>query len=428
MDFFTVLSILGFPVKQASGKFKEIKSSYNQPGWIESQKWKIFDFHYNNNGSYRNFVGKYPKSWDDVPVLDKSKFRDFGIGLLPDSKNATKYYNKRTSGSTGNPFSFNVDYLTHTLTWMLLSDRYNSAGITLNQLQARFYGTPLSFKSKMVEKSKDLLSNRVRFNTYNVSDDNLEKWIKIFSEKPFRYIYGYSHPIRMLAKYLAKKNIILKSICPTLVTCIVTSEMCSDDEQELIEKTFGVPVFNEYGSSEFGIIGFGANGKWILSDELIYTQILDDDGRDSQNSVPGNVTVTSLFCKGTPLIKYNIGDLATIVNSNEGRFLTDLQGRVEESAILPSGRKVAGDSVFFYVFKEFTKQCNIIKEYKVAQLSTTHFKIEIIAERDLDNRELAILRKLATGFLEPGVEININRVIVIERTRSGKFKQFSRQF
>ena len=335
---------------------------------------------------------------------------------------------RSTSGSTGNPFSFNIDYLTHTLTWMLLSDRYQSTGVTLNDLQARFYGSPFSLTSKWIEKAKDWLTNRIRFNTYDVSDANLENWVKLFTKKRFKYIYGYSHPIRMLAKYLAERDIRLTSVCPTLTSCIVTSEMCSLEEQHLIEQMFGVPVFNEYGSSEVGVIGFGRNGKWRLSDELVYTEILDDHGNTCKSGEVGNVTVTSLFCKGTPLIKYNIGDLASIETINKETCLTNLQGRIEESAILSSGKKVAGDSVFFYVFKEFTNHCTVVNEYKVVQLSPSGFQINISASRDLNRKEEEELRSIAISFLEPGVDIQIIRKDVLERTGMGKFKQFERRF
>lgn len=428
MNFFKVLNLLGFPVKEASVKFKEIKSATQQADWLEQQRWRIFDYHYNNNQAYRNFIGEYPASWEDVPVINKSIIREQGIPVIPDNNQYPKYYSKRTSGSTGNPFLFKTDYLTHTLTWYLLSDRYLSTGVSLNDLQARFYGIPLSLKSRLIERFKDRISNRYRFDTYNLSDENIEAWLKLFSSKRFKYIYGYSYPIITLSKYLAKKNLKLKTFCPGLTSCIVTSEMCSSEEQLLIEETFGVPVYNEYGSSEVGVIGFGRNNKWLLSDELVYTEIIDDAGKSCPNGVVGNVIITSLFNRGTPFVKYDIGDLAAIENFDNKRYLVNLQGRIEECAILKSGKKVAGDSVFYYVFKEFTSHCHKINEYTVNQLSPSVFEIKISVKEPLLDKEIENLKKTSLSFLEPDLEIRVIQQDLLERTPMGKFKRFTRKF
>ena len=58
------------------------------------------------------------------------------------------------------------------------------------------------------------------------------------------------------AKFLEHKNIILKSICPSLKACIVTSEMLFETDKTLMESQFGIPIINEYGAAELGLIAF----------------------------------------------------------------------------------------------------------------------------------------------------------------------------
>ena len=115
---------------------------------------------------------------------------------------------------------------------------------------------------------KDRLSNRVRFNTIDLSESVLESWLDAFRRRPFVYIYGYAYPLVTFAHFLDKKGLVLKVLLPTLQTVIVTSEMCSLEEMALMERVYGVPVYNEYGASEAGIVGFGRNGRWKLSNEL----------------------------------------------------------------------------------------------------------------------------------------------------------------
>ncbi|GAO28529.1 phenylacetate--CoA ligase family protein [Geofilum rubicundum] len=428
MDFFTLLGWTGFPVKEAAQKFKTFKQASQSPEWMERQKWEAFSFHYQGNTNYRKFIGDYPSTWNEIPVINKNTIREHAIGRVPDLNAYPKYYHRQTSGSTGKPFDYAIDYLSHALTWRLLEDRYHSAGVTFNDLQARFFGTPYSLVSKVTERLKDRLTHRIRFNTVDLSDDNMERWLSAFGKKPFVYIYGYAYPIVTFAKFLTQRGISLKTVAPRLKLCIVTSEMCSPEEQQMVEEVFGVPVYNEYGASEAGIVGFGRNNRWELSRELMLTEVLDDDNQPCANGVVGKVVLTPLFNMGTPLIRYEIGDMAAIDEADGVPYLTRLQGRIEEMAILESGKKVAGDTLFLYVFKEFTKHCSEVSEYKVIQTAPDRFVVNVVATRELTEEEVGRLKKLCVQALETSAKIEVVRKEVLDRTLMGKFKRFERQF
>jgi phenylacetate-CoA ligase len=64
--------------------------------------------------------------------------------------------------------------------------------------------------------------------------------------------------------------------------------------QLLIEETFGVPVYNEMARRRMVLL-VCRNNKWLLSDELVYTEIIDDAGKSCPNGAVGNVIITSLF-------------------------------------------------------------------------------------------------------------------------------------
>jgi len=428
MDFFTLLKLKGFPVVEAGQKFKTFKEASKSADWIERQKMNAFEFHYKRNTSYRRFVGKYPASWKDIPVINKDIIRQHDISLTPDRNAYGKYYFRQTSGSTGKPFNYALDYFSHALTWHLLSDRYNSVGVSFNDLQARFFGHPYSFKAKITEKIKDGLGNRIRFNTIDLSEENMERWLNTFSKNPFVYIYGYAYPLVAFAKYLKQKGMQLKSAAPLLKVCILTSEMCSIEEQHIVEEAFGVDVYNEYGASEAGIVGFGRNNRWELSRELMFTEILDENNEPCAKGAVGKVVLSPLHNTGTPLLRYEIGDMAAIDEDENGPYLTRLQGRMEEMAILKSGKKLAGDTLFLYVFKEFARYSTEVTEYKVVQTGLDSFEINIVASRDLSNEEVELLKKLSVHSLGVEVKIDVVRKKELDRTLMGKFKRFERQF
>src|SRR5690606_16127370 len=138
-------------------------------------------------------------------------------------------YINKTSGSSGDPFIFAKDYECHALTWAVIKNRFGWYGLDFNSSkQARFYGIPLNKKGYYIERFKDFLSSRFRFSVFDLSDTAFEGYIRKFKSTPFAYLNGYTSSIGQFAKYLERKNLVLKAICPTLKACVVTSEMLFD--------------------------------------------------------------------------------------------------------------------------------------------------------------------------------------------------------
>lgn len=424
VDFFTLLKLQGYPVKKALSNWKELQEIKNLGEWQKQQAWQMVQYHQANNRGYADFLKGRAGKWEEIPVLDKDAMRCFGINDPSNLVKGQKYYFASTSGSTGKPFRFAKDYLSHTLTWVAIAHSYGKVGVSLNDLQARFYGISSAFTAHRIERLKDLLGNRWRFPLLNLSDESLEEWIRLFSRRPYAYLYGYSYPIITFAQYLEKTGRTLKKRVPSLKACILTAEMCEPNERQLVEKALGVPVCNEYGTSEFGIVGFAREDYWELPNALLLVEILDDSGNVLPYGELGNITVTSLFCKGTPFIRYQTGDLGVMKEVNGHRVITQLFGRREAMAVLPSGKKTPGDTAFYYVFRDFTSRYTVLTEYKVVQKAVNQFEIKYTAPRDLDKNETDYLLDLCEQALEKGLEFHFIRHEELDRTRMGKFKRF----
>ncbi len=422
LNFNSLLKLRGFPISKARKIGKEIPSSEHLIEWQEGKKWEIFNFHFKHNPYYLSLNKEKPSLWKEIPILTKKELRIDTTFNKYDISN--RMYIRNTSGSTGNPFTYALDYTSHALTWLLIEDRYKKAEISLNNHQARFYGLPINFNEKWRERTKDLLSKRYRFSLMDLSDKALLKWIAIFNTHSFSYIYGYSFPITAFAKFLIKNNIALKNICPSLKSVIVTAEMCPTENEKIIEQAIGVPVWNEYGASEIGIIGFGKSNNWQISDELIYVEIVDDQGNTLPDGELGRIICTPLFNKGTPFIRYDVGDIGALKTTPNGKILTRLEGRREEFMILPSGKKLPGDTFFFYIMKDFAKKFPPISEYRIIQRDIDSFDILITSDKKLQDSYSLFLQKLIKQKIDDPININIMNVDNIERTRLGKFRRF----
>lgn len=424
MDFFQSLKLLGFPVEKAHREYLSVMNRDDIFAWQEQKKRQLADFHIKNNPFYRELTKDWDGVWEHLPIVTKQELHGNYLKKIPAiSKN--KLYISQTSGSSGQPFVFAKDRLTHTLIWLNVANHYFKTGVSLNDYQARFYGIPLNGSRFWKEKVKDFISHRKRFNVFNLNDDALQKWLNQFKRHSFRYLYGYTNSLLAFARYLIQNDIILKEICPTLKSCIVTAEVCTEKDKVLLETGFGVPVFNEYGASEVCVIGFGENGKWLVSDELVYLEVVDEQGKLLPDGHSGRLLCTLLHNKGTPIIRYEVGDIASIEHKGGRTYIKDLRGRLSDFVVLPSGKKVPG-LTFYYVVQEIIDKSSGIYEYKVVVNKNHEFDIQIVSEDELSNDLKNILKAAVEKYLEPGLAVKVTRVSNIDRTGSGKFKNFEK--
>ncbi|MFV5687383.1 phenylacetate--CoA ligase family protein [Flavobacterium sp. ZT3R25] len=423
------LQLNGFPMKEAKAELRKIValSEKEHEAFLENKKVEIVNFHLQNNPFYQELVGSNATNWDNLPVLNKRNLQKPLLKRLSNGYSSKNSYINKTSGSSGDPFIFAKDKYSHALTWASNIYRFGWYGIDFNSsYQARFYGIPMDFIGNKKERFKDFLSHRFRFPIFDLSDGVLEKILKKFQKKKFDYINGYTSSIVLFAKFLQKKNILLKDICPTLKVCMVTSEMLFEEDKILLEQQFGIPIVNEYGASELDLIAFqNPNGEWQVNSETLFVEILDENNQAVPNGTSGRIVITSLFNKAHPFIRYDIGDIGILDEKSTLKkpILKKLIGRTNDIALLPSGKKSPG-LTFYYVTKSIIEDDGNVKEFIIKQTKIDTFEIEYVSENELTATQIQKIEKAITIYLESGLKFSFSRKEKLERNENGKLKQF----
>lgn len=416
--FALILKLQGYNLKHAANELAEIQSMPKAEfaKWHQKKAWEIVKYHHQNNPFYRTLIGdSLPTSWLELPILNKKDYQHPLPELITNGYDLKDLYRSNTSGSSGHPFFFVKDKPAHALTWALVRSRYKSCGIGPGDLEARFYGIPLSGKAAKVEQLKDKLMNRVRFPVFDLSDEAYEVFLQRFKKHRFKYVYGYTNAIRHFSGYLLNKGIVLKDICPSLNVVLVTSEMCTPADKEVIEKACGVPVVIEYGASEVGIMGIDdKQGKMRLSEELLYLE----------TNEKGELLITSLFNKAFPFIRYNIGDVVTIEEDDKGKYISSIGGRSDDTVLLPGGKQAAGLTLY-YCSRDIMERSGVIKEMYITQTSLQDFKLFYIAEQDLTGEDKQVVQQAFDKYLQPGLQLEFIRTDKIRRKKNGKFQLFN---
>lgn len=421
----------GFKIKEAKTALAAIqnKKADEFEAYLHLQKQHILKYHLAHNAFYKSLAKNTNiEDWNSVPVLTKRDLQQPLRQRLSDGYTTEAVYVNKTSGSSGDPFIFAKDKWSHALTWAVIIDRFSWYSIDFNNSkQARFYGIPLDKKGYYKERLKDWFGHRFRFSVFDISDNAFKTCLKKFSTTSFTYINGYTSPIVQFAKYLNQNNILLTDVCPSLKVCIVTSEMLFDEDKKLMEKQFGVPVVNEYGASELDLIAFqNINNEWQLNSETLFVEILDDHNNVLPYGQEGRIVITSLYNKAHPFIRYDIGDIGVLSKKSTTKkpILERLIGRTNDIAKLPSGKKAAG-LTFYYITKSIIEDDGIVKEFIIEQFRKDLFKISYVSSAILSDKKIDTIKKEMENYLESGIDITFERCNALERSKSGKLKQFT---
>ncbi|MCK8481801.1 phenylacetate--CoA ligase family protein [Psychroserpens algicola] len=425
------LRLNGFPLEKAREELAAIqeKNDRDYDAHIHDKRQAIFQYHIEHNPYYKSLVktSSY-NDWNTIPVMTK---RDLQLPLndrLTKGFISKNVYVNKTSGSSGDPFIFAKDKYCHALTWAVIQNRFGWYDLDFNtSKQARFYGIPLDKKGYYKERLKDSLSKRYRFSVFDLSDAAFEKHLNKFKSTAFDYINGYTSPIVQFAKFLNRKQLNLKTICPTLKACVVTSEMLFHNDKLLMESSFGVPVINEYGASELDLIAFqNPDNDWQVNSETLFVEILDKDDNPLPYGEEGRVVITSLYNKAHPFIRYDIGDIGILSKQSTLRtpLLEKLVGRTNDIAVLPSGKRAAG-LTFYYITKSIIEDDGKVKEFVIEQLEKHHFKIIYVCNDPLSEEKIKAITKEMETYLESGLTISFEKQDHLKRSKSGKLKQFT---
>ena len=428
------LRLKGFPVNEAK-KTQAIIDGFTETdyaNYLSKQLQAIVAFHLEHTPFYKALCGGINTSdWHTLPVLTKADLQQPLTDRLSDKYTIKTVHKHKTSGSSGTPFEFAKDNFAHAMTWVTFMQRYSWFNIDLNtSKQARFYGIPLDKKAYYKERLKDWLGNRFRFSVFDLSDAALDKVLYKFMRTKFNYINGYTSAIVQFAKYLERKNIILKDVCPTLEVCIVTSEMLFEDDKKLLEKQLNINIVNEYGAAELGLIAFeDKNDNWMVNSNHLYIEILDNNNQPVPFGQPGKIVITDLYNRAHPFIRYELGDLGQLSTKStlQHPILESLTGRTSDFISLPSGKKAAG-LTFYYVTKAVMTTNANVKEFIVEQIEIDTFKIDYVATEALSQPQQKTVQLAVDKYLEPNLNLIFEQKTVLQREVSGKLKQFRSRF
>ena len=252
-----------------------------------------------------------------LPFVTKEDFKQhYPDGIVSSKINKDSLIEVSTSGTTGKVLPLYVDLLDIVMglfAYMRTLHEYDMS-VWKNRITIIGDFAPHTAESGYVTRGLQPRFNLTRvfknIQWLNTNDDP-KKVIAAINEFQPEFIGGYVGMLGHLA--LLKETGLGQDISPDYIAA--TGSVLDSFLKSYIEKTFQAKVFEVYGATESGLIGYQCKqGSYHLMSDLVYAEYLRD-GHPVDSGEAGELIVTKFHGKGTPILRYNaINDIVAPFN------------------------------------------------------------------------------------------------------------------
>ncbi len=247
------------------------------------------------------------------------------------------------------------------------------------------------------------------------------KWLQ--QEKP-AILLTFPSNLEALCQYMNDTGIQL----PSIRHVQTLGEALPDDLRAAVRKTFRTRLFDTYSAAEVGEIAIQCpdHDHYHIQSEALHVEVLNDLGDPCQPGETGRVIITALHNYAKPLIRYDIGDLATVGSPCRcGRGLPVLEkimGRHRNMMVTSSG------ALFWPSFGlKSSSRVTPIKQAQYIQHSVNDLEVRCVCERRLTDAEEESVRDIIHSRLPEKTGIRFSYAEKLDRGASGKFEEFIRK-
>jgi len=318
-----------------------------------------------------------------LPILTKLQIRENFDRLK--SKKKYKLIEGSSGGSTGNTVHFVKDTRYMQISravWM--RDLY-SIGIHPGDKVAWIWGSPFRDKFSIQDSINRFmwkLQRKSLFNAAKFTSDELDTWLKNdFCRFRPDCVYGYPHLVYAVARHIDENNIKI----PPVKKVVCTAERL--ENREYIEKVFGCPVHDQYGSREILEIAIeGDDGVMRSADDFVLVETLDD----------GRIILTPLESYGMPFLRYEIGDIGSskpAAHSGKSSQASFSQLNIDIGRQCELLRDKRGRTVSFASFCSILNRPMSVGQIQLVQKSLDESELRVVPNRDIRKEDLETLIK-----------------------------------
>jgi phenylacetate-CoA ligase len=354
------------------------------------------------------------KDFAKLPPLTRAELNEHRAELCS-TQPGERLISHATGGSSGVPARFFITRDSFDWRCAATARAYSWSGCVIGERTLYLWGAPvgeLPFLKRAKLNAYRFLRREMVVPTFS---QTVEMWRDTASKalrfKP-AFMVGYVSSLDECAKYLLASKTSISSVRAVLAA----AEPLPDETRQLVQKVFGAPVFDTYGSREFMSIAAECDQHegMHLNAENVFVET-----EQPATIGPSELLITDLHNYGMPFIRYRIGDVGSLNTSacSCGRGLPKIQveGRARDVLRTRDGRVVSG--IFFpHTLKDIPE----VREFQAQQVSLDEITLSVVLNSPLSDGSRVLLRQEIGKVFGSDTQVKIESVDKIPRLLSGK--------
>ncbi len=368
--------------------------------------------------------------FEEIPFLTKDILRREGSRLSSTSlPRGRKAYINRTGGSTGEPLEFWQD----TYYWAVnVADKlyyFGMLGKEAGELEMKIFISERDLfldTSGLLTKLKNFIYNRNVQSCIRLSEQGMSTIIENINRFKPKTIWAHLESAYRIAEYANHNGLSLHSPAAVLVGATTLYPYMEHE----IERAFGCPAINFYGSREMGAIACQCKDKAGLhiASHSHRVETIDRNGKPVVDE-DSDIVVTSLTNYAMPFIRYQIGDRGRLTNRicPCGRgfpLLESVWGRNIETFINLRGEYVS--PIYFIGAVAYTLlHPGFVKKFQVVQNDYSDITVKMILKPGITPDEMQPdfdrISKKIQFVMGEACMVSYKFVDEIPPTKSGKY-------
>lgn len=309
------------------------------------------------------------EDWAQLPILRREDVVANFHDLVAVSVNRRYLVPTSTGGTTGKPLKIYRDrrFPSKVFQWRFL----DLCGLSPGVNEACISRVPT--RSQVLGEIRHYPTRRVIVDTSSLSESDITRFMEDYNRLKPELIRGYPAAIAHIARFIEDHGLAVHS--PTAIW--VTSSPITQVQKAVIERVFGAPVYDQYGSCEIHWIAQQCEIREGLhiNKDIVHLEIVGSSGLPCNTGIEGSVLVTDLENYVFPLIRYANGDLGRLLNRHcpcglELPLMAPIRGRISDVIRLPDGGIITGEflTTVFDPFPDAVRAFQILqrKDYSIA--------------------------------------------------------------
>ncbi len=206
---------------------------------------------------------------------------------------------------------------------------------------------------------------------------------------------------------------------------MTVSTPVTPDIRAACREAFSCDIADAYGAKETGLLALACPdcGHYHLCDETNLVEVLRSDGSACAEGETGRVVITTLYNYAMPLIRYEIGDYATVGprEASCGRALptlTRIVGRYRNVFTLKDGRQI-----YPYVSPAKYQPFLSFLQMQLVQTTTDHIEIRYVPDDPAAKADQPAIEALVRRYFDPSFSVSLKPVDAFPTGPAAKFEE-----